>query len=134
MLKKLKLALIICFIILVSSCEGSDSFQGKWKALNLKGEKYEITFSPKEIAIKDSLGKSIKHSYVQSGAGHHGSSDMSIDTYKILLDNGQNYKIHFPKNNESIGLILMVINENESLMFTISRKNYLTYEDINKLN
>lgn len=133
-MKKFKLALVIFSIILISSCEGSESYQGHWKALNLKGEKYEITFSPKEIILKDSFGKYIKHSYIQSESGHYGSSERSIDTYKILLDNGQNYQIHFPKNDESIGLIFDVVDEKQSLMFTISRKKYLTHNDINKLN
>lgn len=133
-MKKLKLALIICITVLISSCEGSESYQGKWKALNSKGEKFEITFSPEEIIIKDNLGKSTKHSYFQSGCGHYGSSDKSTDTYKILLNNGQNYKIHFPKNDESMGLVFTVADEYESLIFTISRKNYLTFDDIDKLN
>lgn len=119
----------MCFMILISSCGGSDSYQGKWKALDLKGEKYEITFSQKEITIKNSLGKSIKHSYIQSGMGHQGSSDKSIDTYKILLNDGQKYQIYFPKSEESIALI---IDGNGLQIFTISRKDYLRYDDIYK--
>ncbi|WP_163408029.1 hypothetical protein [Flavobacterium ajazii] len=130
-MKKTKLVFGICFMFLILSCEGSDIYQGKWKALNLKGEKYQIIFSQKEIIIKNSLGKSVKHSYTQSGMGHHGSSDKSIDTCKILLDNGQNYQIYFPKNDESAGLI---IDGNGSQVFSISRKDYLTYDDIYKLN
>ncbi|MNR68517.1 hypothetical protein D3C85_1931280 [compost metagenome] len=61
--------------------------------------------------------------------GHHGSSDKSVDTYKILLNNGQNYQIYFPKNDESLGLIM---DGNGLQIFTISRKDYLTYDDINK--
>ena len=133
-MKKLKLALFICIISLISSCDGAETYQGKWKALNSKGEKYEITFSSEEIIIKDSLGKSTKNSYIQTGCGHYGYSDKSIDTYKILLNNIQSYQIHFPKKDENIGLIYIVLDEGESLMYTISRKSYLTYEDINKLN
>jgi ferredoxin-fold anticodon binding domain-containing protein len=128
-MKKVKLVLGICLLLLILSCEGSDAYQGKWKALDLKGKKHQITFSQKEITIKDSSGKSIIHSYIQSGMGHHGSSDKSVDTYKILLNNGQNYQIYFPKNDESLGLIM---DGNGLQIFTISRKDYLTYDDINK--
>jgi hypothetical protein len=61
-MKKLKLVLGICCMFLILSCEGSDAYQGKWKALDLKGEKYQITFSQKEITIKNSSGKSTIHS------------------------------------------------------------------------
>ena len=125
-MKKIKSVLIICFIIL-TSCEGSDSYQGNWKALDSKGKKYEITFSPDNFTIKDSSGKSTKYAYIQNSFKH----ENSIDTYGIRLNDGRGYEIYFPKNDESVGLIK---DENGSQMFTISRKDYITYEDIYKLD
>ena len=122
---------IIFFISLISfifySCNGSDAFQGKWKAMNPKGEKFEIEFSPKKISIKDSSGKSSEYKYVQNSI----KSENSIETYGIRLSDGRGYQIYFPKNDESVGLMM---DENGSQMFTISRAKYLTYEDIYKLN
>lgn len=125
-MKKVFLLLFLT-IILLSSCEGSDSYQGKWKAMNAKGEKFEIAFSPKSFAIKDSLGKSQEYKYTQNSI----KSENSIESYGILLEDGRGYLIYFPLKDESIGLIK---DENGEQMFTISRNKYITYEEIYKLN
>ena len=125
-MRNIKLILLICFVIL-TSCEGSDSYQGNWKALDSKGKKYEITFLPNSLIIKDSIGKTTEYTYVQNAFKH----ENSVDTYGIRLNDGRGYEIYFPKNDESVGLIR---DENGEEMFTISRKNYVTYEDIYKLN
>ena len=95
--------------------------------MNPKGEKFEIEFSPKKVSIKDSSGKSSEYKYVQNSI----KSENSIETYGIRLSDGRGYQIYFPKNDESVGLMM---DENGSQMFTISRAKYLTYEDIYKLN
>ncbi len=125
-MKKCSIILFYLFIILVS-CAGSDSYQGKWKALDSNGEKFEINFSPTKFSIKDSIGKSKVYEYTQNSI----KSENSVETYGILLNDGRGYQIYFPKNDESVGLIL---DENGEQMYTISRKDYITYEDIYKLN
>lgn len=119
--------LFALFFIILYSCEGSDTYQGKWKALNEKGEKFDINFSPTDFSIKDSTGKSNNYKYTQNSI----KSENSIETYGILLDDGRGYQIYFPKKDESVGLLL---DENGKQMFTISRKNYVTYDEIYKLN
>lgn len=61
---------IIFFISLISfifySCSGSDTYQGKWKAMNATGEEFEIEFLPKSFSIKDSSGKSIDYSILKT--------------------------------------------------------------------
>lgn len=117
---------ILLFIILFS-CEGSDTYQGSWKALSSNGNKVEINFSPNTFTIKDSIGKLKTYKYTQNSV----KSENSISTYGILLEDGRGYKIYFPKKDESMGLIL---DENEKQMFTISRKDYITYDEIYKLD
>lgn len=119
--------LFVLFLFTLYSCEGSDSYQGKWKALDSNGAKFEITFLPTNFSIKDSAGKSNKYQYTQNSI----KSENAIETYGILLNDGRGYQIYFPKKDESVGLIL---DENGKQMFTISRKNYVTYEEIYKLN
>jgi hypothetical protein len=121
-----KIALVFMLLILLS-CEGSDSYQGKWKALDLKGNKFEIVFSPKSFSIKDSSGKSHRHKYAQNSV----KSENSIETYGILLEDGRGYQIYFPKKEESVGLIL---DENGVQMYTISRNDFTTYEEIYRLH
>jgi hypothetical protein len=120
-------SLFVLFLFALYSCEGSDSYQGKWKALDSNGAKFEITFSLTNFSIKDSIGKSNNYQYTQNSI----KSENSIETYGILLKDGRGYQIYFPKKDESVGLIL---DENGKQMFTISRKNYVTYEEIYKLN
>lgn len=123
-----KYSLISVFILIIFfSCEGSDSYQGNWKALDSNGKKFEINFSPTKFAIKDSIGKCNIYEYTQNSI----KSENSIETYGILLQDGRGYQIYFPKKDESVGLIL---DENGKQMFTISRKTYVTYDEIYKLN
>jgi len=119
--------ILIFFSILLVSCEGSDSYQGKWKALDSNGKKVEINFNRNSFSIKDSLGKSIVYEYTQNSI----KSENSIETYGILLKDGRGYQIYFPKKDESVGLIL---DENGKQMYTIGRKKYVTYDGIYKLD
>lgn len=119
--------LVFLSFILLFACEGSDSYQGQWKAMNSKGEKYVIYFSPKSFSIKDSLGISKEYNYRQNSI----KSENSIETYGILLEDGRGYSIHFPLKDESVGLIK---DENGEQMFTISRNKFTSYEEIYKLN
>ena len=119
--------IIILVLISLYSCEGSDNYQGNWKALDSNGNKYEITFSPTNFSIKDSTGNAYNHEYTQNSI----KSENSIETYGIQLNDGRGYQIYFPKKDESVGLMM---DENGKQMYTISREKYLTYEDIYKLN
>ena len=124
---KKSILLLFFFFILFCSCEGSDSYQGNWKALDFDGKKFEINFSPTKFSIKDSIGKTNVYDYTQNSI----KSENSTETYGIILEDGRAYQIYFPKNDESVGLIL---DENGKQMFTIGRNNFVTYDDIYKLN
>jgi hypothetical protein len=125
-MKKLSFFLVLILALLIS-CEGSDSYQGKWKAMDSTGKKVEIVFSPTNFIIKDSLGKSNKYQYTQNSI----KSENSIETYGILLEDGRGYQIYFPKKDESVGLLF---DENGKVMYTIGREDYVTYDEIYKLN
>jgi hypothetical protein len=123
-MKKIILLLSVLFLI---SCEGSDSYQGKWKAVDPKGNKFDILFSPTIFFIKDIKGNVKKYKYTQNSI----KSENSIETYGVLLEDGRGYQIHFPMKDGSAGFIL---DENGVQMYTISRKAYMTYEELYKLN
>ncbi len=125
-MKKLSSFLGLIFTFLIS-CEGSDSYQGKWKAIDSAGKKVEIVFSPTSFIIKDSQGKSNKYQYTQNSI----KSENSIETYGILLEDGHGYQIYFPKKDESVGLLF---DENGKVVYTIGREDYVTYDEIYKLN
>jgi hypothetical protein len=126
-MKKIKLIFTLFLISLLYSCGGSESYQGKWKALDLKGNKYEITFTEKNVSIKDSLGNLTTHSYVQTSVAHQGSSNNFTDTFEIRLNNGIEYQIFFPKDEQNCGLIRY-----GNGIFSISRKDYLTVDEITR--
>lgn len=122
-----RILILSLLVLFLYACNGSGTFQGKWKAMNPEGERFEIEFKPKQFSIIDSTGKAVLHDYVQNSV----KSENSIETYGIRLSDGRGYQIYFPKNDESVGLIL---DENGVQMFTISRKDYITYDAIYKLN
>jgi hypothetical protein len=115
---------LIAFIIF--SCEGSDTYQGKWKAMDASQAKFDIDFSSEIFSITDSIGKIKSYKYNQNSFAFKNSTA----TYGIELEDGRAYKIYFPTSDREVALIL---DENENQMFTISRKEYINYEDIYKL-
>ena len=119
------LLLFISFIFI--ACQGSDAYQGKWKAMDGNHKKFEITFEPKEIVIKDSLGETKKYAYKQNSVKYVNG----VSTYGISVDDGRIYQINFPKKDETVGLIK---DENGMVMYTINRTKYLTYDEVYKLN
>ena len=50
-MKKNKNLLLGLVIILMASCSGSDFYQGKWKATDLKGEKFDILYEANKFYI-----------------------------------------------------------------------------------
>ena len=104
-MQKIKLILSLFSFIILLSCNGSDSYIGNWKALDIKEKKYEIIFSKDKISIKDNSGKLLnQQTYIQIRNGHQGSSNRFIDTYDILLNNGIKYEIYFPKNESVLSI------------------------------
>ncbi|WBV61823.1 hypothetical protein PFY12_06790 [Chryseobacterium camelliae] len=124
-MKKFIVLFLLSFILF--SCEGSESYQGNWKAVDKNGNKFEIAFKPKSFSVKDSVGKIVQYDYSQNSVKY----ENTVETYGIRLKDGRGYQIYFPKNDESAGLIL---DENGSPVYTISRTQFLTYDDIYKLN
>ncbi len=126
-MRKINIKLLGILTMILVGCSGSESYRGSWKALNSKGNKFEISFDAKNFTIKDSLGKVEKYEYSQNSV----SIENSVSTFGIQLGDGRKYEINFPNSkNESIGLLK---DENGTPIYTIGRKDYIKYEDIFKL-
>ena len=126
-MRKISITILGILAIILIGCSGSETYRGSWKALNSKGNKFEISFDAKSFTIKDSLGKVEKYEYSQNSV----SIENSVSTYGIQLEDGRKYEINFPNSkNESLGLLK---DENGNPIYTIGRKNYVNYEDIFKL-
>lgn len=127
-MKKINILGLVAISVLLIKCSGSEAYRGVWKATDSNGAKFEISFDTKNFTVKDSIGKSEKFDYTQNSV----NIENSVETYGIKLGDGRGYQINFPKaNDESVAIIK---DENGSPMFTISRKNYVKYEDVFKLN
>jgi len=123
-MKNIILLLIAAFMFLLVGCSGSDAYRGAWKATDASGKQFELFFEAKDFTVKDSTGKVTSFSYTQNQV----SIKNSVETYGIQLKDGRSYKINFPiKDNEKVGLIL---DQNGSPMYTISRTGYMKYEEI----
>lgn len=127
-MKKISIALLGILAVILVACSGSDTYRGSWKATDAKGEKFEVFFNAKDFTVRNSSGKKEKFEYSQNSV----QINNSVSTYGIQLADGRSYQIHFPKSDdESMGLIK---DENGTPMYVISRKGYLKYDDIFKLN
>jgi len=127
-MKKISSALLGVLAFLLVACEGSETYRGNWKATDSSGIKFELIFDAESLTIKDSLGDKVNYfAYSQNSV----DIENDVETYGIKLDDGRTYQINFPKrNDESLGLIK---DENGVPIYTISRKNYIKYEDVYKL-
>lgn len=126
-MRKISALILSIAIITMIACSGSETYRGAWKALDPNGMKFEIIFDAKSFVIKDSTGKSSKFEYSQNSI----KTENFVETYGIMLSDGRAYQINFPNSkDESIALIL---DENGNALFSISRKDYIKYDDIYKL-
>lgn len=126
---KNSISIFIAFLLLfLSACSGSETYRGNWKAMDLKGNKFEINFDAKSLSISDSSGKEKKLEYTQQSV-HINNSE---GTYGIRLADRGLYEIYFQDvKDASLGLIR---DGNGTPMYTISRTDYVRYEDMYKLN
>ena len=123
-MKHLSLLIIAIFLF---ACSGSETYRGEWKATDRGGVKLEIVFAEKSFTIKDSVGETVKFEYVQNSV----STKNGVKNYGIQLSDGRGYQINFPKADDaSIGLML---DGNGDPVYTISRKDYINYEEVFKL-
>ncbi|MBK8522604.1 MAG: hypothetical protein WAT20_03350 [Ferruginibacter sp.] len=116
---------LLCLVLIsLYSCSGSDTYRGAWKAINEKGEKFEINFEAKDFTIKDSTGKTDTYKYKQNAV----SIKNSIETYGIQVSDGKSYQINFPiANDETKGVIKDAAGRP---LYIIGRSGYVQYEEI----
>lgn len=127
-MKKISVALLGILAVILVGCSGSDTYRGSWKATDSNGAKFELFFNAKDFTVRNSTGKKEKFEYSQNSV----QIENSVSTYGIQLADGRSYQINFPKSDdESIGLIK---DGNGTPLYVISRKDYIKYEDIFKLN
>lgn len=127
LMKKVNLVLFLLFLLLLASCSGSSTYQGKWKATDPSGNKFEIEFLPKSFSVKDSIDETKSYDYTQNSI----NVENSVETYGIRLSDGRAYAIHFPiANDESVGVILDGIG---NTAYIISRSEHTNTKDIYKL-
>ncbi|MBS1511881.1 MAG: hypothetical protein JST86_13625 [Bacteroidetes bacterium] len=113
--------------LILSGCEGSGKYRGKWKATAVNGAKYEITFNAKSFTVNDSTANPEAHDYTQYSYTY----DNGITTYGIALANGRKYLLRFPNKDEAGVAIMMT--EGGALMYTLSRNKFITNDDMYKL-
>ncbi|MCU0350221.1 MAG: hypothetical protein MUF43_05235 [Flavobacterium sp.] len=116
----------IVVLIFIFSCQGSDTYQGKWKVMDAKGNKLFIEFQTNDFSIYDSLGKNKNYSYTQNSIKY----ENSIKTYGITLEDGRAYKISFPTNDKNVAIIL---NEDDVKLFSLHRNRHQSFEEIYSL-
>lgn len=118
---------ILLLIGIFTSCSGSDTYRGTWKAKDQNENKFEISFDANTFIIKDTTGSAKSYGYTQNSI----QTENFITTYGIKLKDGREYEINFPKSDdETIGLIF---DKNGNILYTIGRSDYINYEDIYKL-
>jgi hypothetical protein len=116
--------LLALVLISLYSCSGSDTYRGLWKALDERGDKFEINFDAKSFTVKDSTGKIETYQYKQNSV----SIKNSIETYGIQVSDGKSYQINFPlADDETKGVIKDAAGRP---LYIIGRSRYVQYDEI----
>ncbi len=124
---KLFFVYVIAILLTLTGCNGSEVYQGKWKATDAEGKHYEIEFSPQTFTIKDQQGQEKQYDYSQNSI----VIENSVRTYGIKLTDGRALNVFFPlAGNTEKGMITL---QNNLPMYTISRSDYVQYQDFYKL-
>lgn len=121
------LSTVILTVLLFANCSGSDVYQGEWKAMDTAGNKYEIIFDANSFIVKTANGETSTHSYSQNSF----KNSNSIKTYGIKLGDGRSYSIHFPIPKDNSKAIIL---SKDKVLYTMCRTEYISSEDIYKLN
>jgi len=127
-MKKNNILILLVLTFLLSACSGSDTYRGDWKATDVNGAHYEMNFDADNFSIENEEGEVSSYEYSQNSI----STQNGVETYGIKIDDGRTYQINFPvADDESVGL---VADGNGTILYTIGRGDYVTYEDIMMLN
>lgn len=123
----MKIGLIVFCTMSLMACEGSDTYRGTWKAVDMGGAKLELTFDAKELAIKDITGKKTAFPYTQ----HSVKINNAIKTYGIQLGDGRTFFLLFPNPQDQT--IAIFEDGQQKPVYALSRNGYKTYDDISRL-
>ncbi|MFK8037946.1 MAG: hypothetical protein AB8B74_06625 [Crocinitomicaceae bacterium] len=127
-MKKIYSILTILTLALLSACSGSDTYRGNWKATDSNGTQFDLNFEAKTFSVKNQLDEITTHGYTQNSI----NINNSIETYGIKLDDGRSCQINFPiADDESKGIIT---DGSGIVIYTISRTDYINYNDLNSLH
>jgi len=119
---------LLLSISFLASCGGSDNYLGQWKGTDAKGEKYTLSFQPKNFSIVRESGDSLHFDYAQYSV----KIENSIRSYGIKLSDGRVYTIIFPLANDKSKAVMAM--ENGKPVYTLSRDSYLSYDEMYKLD
>ncbi|MFT5513128.1 MAG: hypothetical protein ACI8SE_001528 [Bacteroidia bacterium] len=126
-MKSISTLLVVLVTTILTSCSGSTTYRGHWKATNPEGLKLDIFFDEKSFTVSDSSGQTKEYTYSQNAV----NIENGRETYGILVKQSRTYEIRFPFADESKGFIT---DSNGNVFYTISRSEYITYDEANKLH
>lgn len=92
--------------------------------MNRYGEKSEICFEAKKFSVTNEELEKQEFAYKQTAI----KINDGIKTYEIKFTDGREARIRFPipKNYE----MAIILDANNRILFTLGRREYLTYDDI----
>lgn len=123
-MKKLICYSISLVVLILTACSGSTMYRGAWKGMEPNGRKVEIVFDAKKFTVTDSLGQVNTFTYTQNSVHIENGSKK----YGIILDKGGSYEIYFPSSSDESRAL--ITNELGNPMYTIGRKDYVSYEEL----
>lgn len=119
--------LLVFFVVALTGCSGSDTYMGDWKGTDVNGDKYTLSFKPKNFSITRESGDSLNFEYTQNSV----AIKNSVRTYGITLGDGRVYHIFFPLRDDASKCLMTM--ENGKPVYTLSRTGYLSQDEMYKL-
>ena len=126
-LKAIKILLFTTTGLFIS-CSGSDSYMGKWKGTNEKGDRFNILFASNELSINKLDGYATKIGYKQNSYSY----SKGIVTYGIILDDGRKYDIRFPNPSDTTRALILE-GQNANTLYIISRHEFIDQYELYRI-
>lgn len=123
-MKKLISLAGILLTFLLAGCEGSDTYQGDWKAQSTEGLKASINFSPNSFTISGDSIDSQEIAYTQNSV----QWENTRLEYGLNLETGNTIRIIFPnsKNEDRAAMV----DSQGSIIYLLGRNEYLEYDEV----
>lgn len=128
MLRALFISSSLLIFMSIIGCSGSANYRGNWKAMDMKGNKWDMVFDENRFTISNNKGIVETYDYIQTSI----KIENAVKSFGIKLKDGRGFIITFPLPKNNAKGIINHESTSEAL-YTIGRSDYVSFQELMKL-